>query len=137
LLNTRVDIFSSRLLHILGGSLLVGTSAVSLLYRSAELLYPKFFIFASVVVLMSGMYNVHALQIGAKLGDAAGVYRMVAYGGKIVLLMLLSPLLDKVLPTFINVHWARFLITVLTVALGTWLRYYREKNTKDVSRAGK
>jgi len=130
ILNTRIDIFTSRLLHLLSGSLLVGVSAVPLLYKSAEILYPKFFIIASGIVFLTGLYNVHCLQIN-KLKDAAILYRLVVYAGKIGFLALLSPILEKIVPASVDVHYVRFLIVTLAVATGTWLRYYREKHQKE------
>jgi len=130
-LNVSPLVFTSRLLHLLGGSLLVGTSAVPFLYKSNEMVNPKmFFICASVVVFITGLFNTHALQI-SKLKDAATLYRIVVYGGKVALLLLLSPVLDKLLPSFVDVNLVRFLATVLLVATGTWLRYYREKHAKE------
>jgi len=105
-------------------------SAVPLLYKSPEILYPKFVIFASGVVFLTGLYNAHCLQI-SKLKDAATLYRLVVYAGKIGLLALLSPILERMVPASVDVPTVRFFIVTLTVALGTWLRYYREKHQKE------
>lgn len=125
--NTRPQFFISRVLHMLSTSLLVGTSAVPFLYKNAELVFPKFFMIAALVATLSGFYNAHALQ-PARMKEAGNLYRIVIYFGKTLLLVLLSPLLDKIFPAP-TVHTARFAIVVLAVAIGSWSRYYREKNT--------
>jgi len=131
--NTRADYFLSRFLHMLSAGLLIGTAAVPLLYKHAELVYPKFFMIAAAVVAFTGLYNASVLQPG-RMKEAATLYRIVVYAGKGSLLALMSPLLDKLFPGP-DVSMARFGIVVLSVALGTWCRYYREKNTPPRSSA--
>jgi len=116
---------------MLSAGLLVGVGAVPLLYKNAELLYPKFFMVAAGIALLSGLYNAHVLQPG-RMKEAATLYRVIIYAGKIGLLALMSPMLDK-LVTGPAVNSARFFLVVLAVALGTWSRYYREKHTPPKS----
>jgi len=125
ILNTRVDIFCSRFLHMLSTGLLVGTAAVPLLYKNAEATFPKFFMIAAGIAALTGLYNAHILQ-PARMREAATLYRLIVYVGKILLLILTSPVLDRFLKGS-DVHTARFAVVVLAVALGTWSRYYREK----------
>jgi len=125
--NTRPEFFVSRFLHMLSTGLLVGTSAVPFLYKNAELAQPKFFMIAAAIAAVTGFFNAHALQ-PARMKEAGKLYRLLIYFGKTLLLILLSPLLEKLLEKE-TAALARFMLVALSVAVGTWSRYYREKHT--------
>jgi len=131
--NTRPELFVSRFLHMLSTGVLVGTSAVPFLYKNAELVQPKFFMYAAAIAIITGFFNAHALQ-PARMKEAGKLYRLLIYFGKMLLLILLSPLLEKLLPIE-TVAVARFVIVALEVAIGTWCRYYREKHTPPKTQA--
>jgi len=123
-LPTSLPVFVSRILHMISSGLLLGGCAVPFLYRGAETLYPKLFAITAVVSVVTGLYNAHALQ-PARMKEKASTWRTVVYGGKMAIVILTTPLLEKIAGAI--APEIRLGLVVFAFILGTYCRFYREK----------
>jgi len=129
---TSLPVLVSRILHMLSSGLLLGGSVVPFLYRGSEALYPKFFAITAVVSVITGMYNAHVLQ-PARMKEKAATWRTLIYGGKMVIVILTTPLLEKVAGAM--APELRLGLVVLAFIWGTYCRFYREKYQQPLAKS--
>ena len=130
----RIDYYISRVVHLLLAGFLLALCLIPLIVARDDppssspvlLLLPKgTTALLAVLTLLSGLYNAGAAR-PSRLGGAARRYRFVVYVGKVVLLVGMTPLAERVVSSE-HVASVRFCMAVMAVMAGSYARYYREE----------
>eukprot|EP00808_Paulinella_micropora_P011639 g60094.t1 len=121
--------YISRVTHQLSVGVLIGGSILAAFAGVDVSNAGKIFGVSATTALISGLFNAHAAK-PKEMGSKAGLYRVLVYGVKIPLWLLLSPLLKKVVAD----EGARVKIqagtVVCLVLVSSYAKFYREANTE-------
>eukprot|EP01064_Diplonema_japonicum_P016156 TRINITY_DN24161_c0_g1_i1.p2 TRINITY_DN24161_c0_g1~~TRINITY_DN24161_c0_g1_i1.p2 ORF type:complete len:131 (+),score=39.97 TRINITY_DN24161_c0_g1_i1:49-441(+) len=117
--------YFSRVMHLMGGAVLFA-AAVS--PEMKEKMGAKGFAGLGMMILLSGLFNAHALQ-PKKMGAKAGTWRKMIYAGKISLFLVCTPLGDKAFGE--HATTAKLASMALSVMIGSYARFYREAAVKE------
>lgn len=83
----------------------------------------------SLALVVTGLYNASVNKPGALLTKQARLtYRIVAYAGKISLVVLASPLLEKIVSDATLASQIRLAVVAGGFVAGAWLRFFRNDN---------
>eukprot|EP00008_Paramoeba_atlantica_P008167 CAMPEP_0201476044 /NCGR_PEP_ID=MMETSP0151_2-20130828/1345_1 /ASSEMBLY_ACC=CAM_ASM_000257 /TAXON_ID=200890 /ORGANISM="Paramoeba atlantica, Strain 621/1 / CCAP 1560/9" /LENGTH=146 /DNA_ID=CAMNT_0047856313 /DNA_START=40 /DNA_END=480 /DNA_ORIENTATION=- len=133
--HTRVDRYLSRVLHMLTAGLLMGATFAPYIYKEPTSVVSKWIPIGAVVIsALTGLYNADAAKPG-RFGANAFRYRALVYGGKSLILLLCTPLTAKLVPTEVA-QGIQLGASLSLVAIGSYLKYYREENIIRLASAG-
>jgi hypothetical protein len=85
--------------------------------------------YLTIALVVTGLYNASVNKPGnLTSAGARRTYRIVAYAGKISLVLLASPLLDRVVTDSVLASQIRLGVVTGGYVLGAFLRFYRNDN---------
>lgn len=86
-------------------------------------------VWLSLALAVTGLYNASVNKPGALLTKEARLkYRVVAYAGKLSLVVLASPLLEKIVSDATLAAQVRLGVVTAGFVAGAWLRFFRNDN---------
>ena len=121
----------SRVAHTVGGAYLFAVLVGPYIFEdlAANLhakIHHKYVIACTLIVALSGVYNAYLLE-PKKMKEKAGKWRGLVYGGKLTLLLAMTPLTDKIVSDYSVAHTIKLASAVAAFALGGYARFYREQ----------
>eukprot|EP01059_Diplonema_ambulator_P000522 TRINITY_DN1042_c0_g1_i1.p1 TRINITY_DN1042_c0_g1~~TRINITY_DN1042_c0_g1_i1.p1 ORF type:complete len:156 (+),score=42.33 TRINITY_DN1042_c0_g1_i1:52-468(+) len=125
-----IPTYLSRVTHLMGGAVMLVVILAPKIFEGDMKLKmgSKGVAGLGVLIVATGIYNAIMLQ-PKKMGEKAGTWRKLIYGGKLALAALCTPLSDKIFGEHAtNVKIASMAASVL---IGSYCRYYREAAVRE------